>query len=96
MELDLHDFDIVREEPFGPWKVAADEGPGVYHFKGTRTTGRGDIVTTNDLVEVIPVEVGRKLSLQVAFYGRWHKYHISEFEGIWRKLRIDYQGDRLR
>lgn len=98
MELDLHDLGVVtvKEEPFGAWKVAADEGPGIYHFKGTRSTTNNSIVTTNELVEVSEVLVGRKFSYQVTYFGRWQKYHISEFEGVWRKLRMDYQGDRQR
>lgn len=83
-------------EHFGPWMEAPSEGPGIYHFKGTRTTTNGSIVTINDVVEVIPVEIGRRPSLQVAFFGRWQKYHISQFVGEWRRLRLDFQGDHFR
>jgi hypothetical protein len=53
-------------------------------------------VNTNDLVEVSLIHVGREITYEVAFTGRAVKFHVSRFKGQWRKLHVQFQGDRKR
>lgn len=80
---------------FGKWMEEPDIA-GIYHFKGRRFTTRGGFVYTNDLVEVRPVKVGLKNTFEVLFFGRYRGYIVADFRGKWRKLIMDFQGERKR
>lgn len=85
----------MSEKVFSKW-MDRPEGEGVYHFVGKRYTPNRTIVDTNDLVEVRAVVVAQQFSYAACFFGRMQKFSVDRFHGKWRKLLIEFQGERTR
>lgn len=69
--------------------------PGLHKFEGVRyTRSRAFLVTVRDIVDVRRVLYGSTTGLGVALFGSAKIYHISDFEGEWEPICMEFRGER--
>lgn len=75
--------------------MTAPTKPGLHKFEGIRyTSTRAFMVTVRDIVDVRRVLYGSTTELGVALFGSAKIYHLSDFDGEFTPLCIEFNGER--
>ena len=68
------------------WSKLPPRQAGLYYFRGTRSTHRGQTVRVNDPVRLQWIPNGKASELTVIMLGTQRRFPLTAFEGEWQAI----------